>query len=711
MKTNASGFLVTVLTLVATLFSAGSPTASLIRLSGTDLAASNGTLGVLIENPSNAATAISKVTLGMGSFGDPTKILVDTVGLTSTNGLTVSFTASLKPGSSALLTLVGVANPAVAGKQSITVTAQDSLGSSFELGAKSGKSLSRDILAAPVFRSTPYARIGVQEATNNGRAGGVLVGFTNTNSYAYLLFNPYDSGSSINLVTIDIPANFRVISNTKVSMTNLLTGSALFTKTGLYSNGYQGGQTFSLPLSADLSPGEIVVVLFEDLVNTSVVAVDAVWKMTVANTNSGAVVVASNMPGFSGAQTTSIVTMPSVAGYYGHVKPWFSFSPPAMGWPTAGSVSNAYQFTYFALIPTAVNHNSLRMSNSSFNLAPASVALVATNRAGGFIGTPVIVNNSLTNSVAVNAAGSNAAAITLVGVVNPSTAGSFTFGATYSTTNVPSTNFMSATGFDRVVPIVKNLFVKTPAFGVAPLGSTGVGATTKYLLVLANPANSGDAIDSATLNIPEGFTVKSLAAEIISNLSAANSAASASVSVGSNAVNLSFSPPLGEGASVFVPVTLLNPTNVDKFEFSAVVSGKRDVDSLTASGAMTDDVGSGINTTNIISIGDGVAKSSIAQNLVFAAFPNPLTSFPLNVSFALAEKATVTVTVYDMNNRRVATLIDGVVYEAGTAGILWDGKSLSLSDVKNGLYYVRLGAVSTATKIEATRITKVVVSK
>jgi len=74
------------------------------------------------------------------------------------------------------------------------------------------------------------------------------------------------------------------------------------------------------------------------------------------------------------------------------------------------------------------------------------------------------------------------------------------------------------------------------------------------------------------------------------------------------------------------------------------------------------------------------ASTSLSQN-----YPNPFNA-ETNIGFALAEEGNVTLVVYDLAGRLVATLVDGYD-QAGEHTVTWDA-----SDVSSGIYFYKLTA-------------------
>jgi hypothetical protein len=82
----------------------------------------------------------------------------------------------------------------------------------------------------------------------------------------------------------------------------------------------------------------------------------------------------------------------------------------------------------------------------------------------------------------------------------------------------------------------------------------------------------------------------------------------------------------------------------------------------------------------------------IAATALFQNQPNPF--FPAtSIAFNVAERARVSITVYDLSGRRVAVLLDREV-DPGVSSIRWDGRDESGRDVAAGTYFARMIAGS-----------------
>ena len=83
--------------------------------------------------------------------------------------------------------------------------------------------------------------------------------------------------------------------------------------------------------------------------------------------------------------------------------------------------------------------------------------------------------------------------------------------------------------------------------------------------------------------------------------------------------------------------------------------------------------------------GPAASRTQLAGNA-----PNPF-SGQTTIEFDLAERSRVTVAVYDMMGRKVATLVDGV-RSSGPHAVGWNGQSDSGQDLASGVYLLRMRA-------------------
>lgn len=79
------------------------------------------------------------------------------------------------------------------------------------------------------------------------------------------------------------------------------------------------------------------------------------------------------------------------------------------------------------------------------------------------------------------------------------------------------------------------------------------------------------------------------------------------------------------------------------------------------------------------------------QYALDGVFPNP-TSGRASVRFGVPQEEEVTIRVYDVLGRRVATLLDEVPREAGYHVLQWDGRGSGGAPLASGVYFVRMRA-------------------
>jgi hypothetical protein len=83
--------------------------------------------------------------------------------------------------------------------------------------------------------------------------------------------------------------------------------------------------------------------------------------------------------------------------------------------------------------------------------------------------------------------------------------------------------------------------------------------------------------------------------------------------------------------------------------------------------------------------GEGTPRVSA----LLGAFPNPFNPYT-TIRFDLATRTSVRLEVYDVNGRRVRTLVGGESYNEGRHHVLWDGRNDSGNPTASGVYFYRL---------------------
>jgi PKD repeat protein len=110
----------------------------------------------------------------------------------------------------------------------------------------------------------------------------------------------------------------------------------------------------------------------------------------------------------------------------------------------------------------------------------------------------------------------------------------------------------------------------------------------------------------------------------------------------------------------------------------------------TVSDPVTGDTAQYCDTVSITSLTDVKATANLQFSM--NVFPNPFDGYT-NIEYSLAKDGNIEIAAYDLNGRRLATIINGT-RPAGTQTITWNTVGLS-----NGVYYLQLrtldGNVST----------------
>jgi len=70
-------------------------------------------------------------------------------------------------------------------------------------------------------------------------------------------------------------------------------------------------------------------------------------------------------------------------------------------------------------------------------------------------------------------------------------------------------------------------------------------------------------------------------------------------------------------------------------------------------------------------------------------YPNPF-KFSTIIKFDIPEKTNVNLEIFDFLGKKIAVLIEGKSYDAGTYSVVWDRRDFNGEVVSNGVYYYRL---------------------
>jgi flagellar hook assembly protein FlgD len=93
-----------------------------------------------------------------------------------------------------------------------------------------------------------------------------------------------------------------------------------------------------------------------------------------------------------------------------------------------------------------------------------------------------------------------------------------------------------------------------------------------------------------------------------------------------------------------------------------------------------------------------VAEAPPAPARLLGVAPNPFSS-STSIGYETAAREPVTLEVFDVAGRRVATLVDGTV-DAGRQTARWSGADPTGQEVKPGLYLARLRAGGTIATVK-----------
>lgn len=73
----------------------------------------------------------------------------------------------------------------------------------------------------------------------------------------------------------------------------------------------------------------------------------------------------------------------------------------------------------------------------------------------------------------------------------------------------------------------------------------------------------------------------------------------------------------------------------------------------------------------------------------FTAYPNPVRD-QATITYLLSDQDRVELVIFDLNNRKIRTLIKSGIQSPGEYALNWDGKDESGNHLANGIYFYRL---------------------
>jgi hypothetical protein len=131
-----------------------------------------------------------------------------------------------------------------------------------------------------------------------------------------------------------------------------------------------------------------------------------------------------------------------------------------------------------------------------------------------------------------------------------------------------------------------------------------------------------------------------------------------------------------DAADIWQDITDMATNDVDEFRFT--------IDGETVFGEFAvgwKETATGVAVTNAVPV-----KTTLLGN-----YPNPY-NMATTASFVLSARSAVTLTVYDIRGREIATVIDHSTFEAGQHAVIWDGKDQYKTPAASGIYFLSLTA-------------------
>jgi len=567
-----------------------SPLAYVERIGGSDVVNSSGAILVAVENPSNSGEPISKIEISIPSGFSVSSGSLNVLGegsgsVSDVSGpVVVNFSSYLKPGSRAYVFL-NANNPSSVGSYTWYVTAYGISGNPVSAGVYPSKSITLNIVSSTGFRNIPYGKVVLSRGNNAAASGIKQVSIANT-TYEYILYNPIDSGETINEILLKIPPAYATVAGTTIVVSNIILGTQLASITpGAIAANIQKNISIT---NLSIAPGSFVSISVS-LLTLPAAAGNYPWELWAKGASSGQFVKVLDWPGISNAQVATVIAAPA-AGWYMDIFPYYDITSKTIGWNTAGSSNNVYMVNLWRTTAWAANSDPYIEFPSGYNLSSSGVTAIQANGAGVVAASFRVYQVSglwrVSNDISAAGAVNNNYFYSITNVINKPTPAVDTLNLTVG----DGVTVGSVSGaYDRTIYLLPHLFISnSPAYGIDVIGgSTNTNATATYLFVFRNPTNSGDAIDKITISVPTGYSNVDV---VWSNISVLNSSAIVSSSnivqpsatAGSIEIDFSASNPLGEGGVIYIPIVAINPTNATAKVWGCSFSGLRDVTNITA---------------------------------------------------------------------------------------------------------------------------------
>jgi len=360
-----------------------SPIAYLERIGGNDKISSSGTLLIVVENPNNSGEPITKILITIPSGFSVSSGYITVLGqgignISDFSGpIIINFSSYLMPGSKVYIFLKNVTNPSSAGNYTWNITAYGIGNNQVNANVYPGKTLNSTIVSYTGFRNIPYGKVFVSGGNAAAATGIKQLSIANTKT-EYLLFNPFDSGETINEILLKIPSAYATVAGTTIVVSNIIAGTQLASITpGAIAAGNQKNIIFS---SLTINPGDFISIS-STLLTHPAAAGNYTWELWVKGVSSGQYVKVIDWPGISNAQTVNIIAAPA-AGWYADIFPYYDVIAKQIGWNTAGTSNNVYRICLWKTTATTIASDPKIEFPSGYDLSLAGVANTQNNGAG-----------------------------------------------------------------------------------------------------------------------------------------------------------------------------------------------------------------------------------------------------------------------------------------------------------------------------------------
>ncbi|MDD5065561.1 MAG: DUF2808 domain-containing protein [bacterium] len=601
---------------------------------------------IVIENPAGSSAEMKKIEIDVPSgFNLDSASYAVTVNGTGASSsiqwfggsriIRVSFSTPLTEGSLAFLYITGAINPSSADNYTFTGTAYvpgDTSGT--EIVSPASKTLIMNIKNSD-FKIIPQARVEILESYNGLGASGLKYTSIANNAFVYYLYNPPDSGDSIDQATITIPLNWANAAGNMVEVTYIGTGAHGTIENMIAGTAGNPKTPVIIPFSTPLAPGSMAIIKIKGITSPNAANQEA-WKCEVRNT-SGVKYLCQDMTGAEDGNNEGQVPYtagtPSTLKFAAGTFLVSTASPPQFSTYIANTPNNEYRISlYKGTVPWLVSDSPIIIDvPHGFRCGGATLS----KQTNGMNEMSVSWTNG--TNIKVSFTGSAASSFPIVkitGVTNPSAAGTYEWNVWYSNNAsvkaVPIDFDLAPKSAYPLITTIVDKYMSSAKFDIAVTGGTSVqGTRALYTLQIYDPV--GDGIDKAQIAIPAGYSS-------ISNvdINCANSigVSTATLTIQPTAttpglMTLNFSTPIGEKASVFARFYAVNPPTEQDAIWSVRVSGVRDVTNTIAADLDTEgQSGNGVVSISAPAGATGLALISTTGGTATSADGNAFLTIP-----------------------------------------------------------------------------------